>query len=98
MSAGKFLTWRVGDVNITRVAEMGDDPFPRTFMFPAATPELVRRSTADAMARNGDSGPVGVSAPPATAANARTSGGTWIYLAGIVLLIVRILTSAGANR
>jgi len=45
MEAGKFLTWRVGNVSITRVAELGGAPFPSTFMFPEATPELVRRHT-----------------------------------------------------
>ena len=43
MGAGKFLTWRVGGVNITRVAELGGAPFPSTFMFREATPELVLR-------------------------------------------------------
>ena len=43
MSAGKFMRWQVGDVRITRVAELGGQPFPGTFMFPACTPELVRR-------------------------------------------------------
>ncbi|MEK7992496.1 MAG: hypothetical protein AAB403_01705, partial [Planctomycetota bacterium] len=45
MDAGKFLTWRVGDVSITRVAELGGVPFPGTFMFPACTPELVQSHT-----------------------------------------------------
>ncbi len=43
MAEEKFLRWQVGDVRITRVAELGGAPFPSTFMFPAATPELVQR-------------------------------------------------------
>jgi glyoxylase-like metal-dependent hydrolase (beta-lactamase superfamily II) len=39
----KFLSWQVGGVKITRVAELGGEPFPSTFMFPAAIPELVQR-------------------------------------------------------
>ncbi|MBE0614265.1 MAG: MBL fold metallo-hydrolase [Burkholderiales bacterium] len=37
------MSWQVGDVRITRVAELGGAPFPSTFMFPAATPQLVQR-------------------------------------------------------
>ena len=43
MGTGKFLSWQVGGVRITRVAELGGQPFPGTFMFPACTPELVQR-------------------------------------------------------
>ena len=43
MAEGQFLRWQVGDVRITRVAELGGEPFPGKFMFPAATPELVQR-------------------------------------------------------
>ena len=43
MGARKFLRWQIGDVRITRVAELGGDPFPSTFMFPQSTPELVLR-------------------------------------------------------
>ena len=43
MGAGKYLSWQVGGVRITRVAELGGQPFPGTFMFPACTPEMVRR-------------------------------------------------------
>lgn len=43
MGESKFLNWQIGDVKITRVAELGGAPFPSTFMFPAATPELVQR-------------------------------------------------------
>ena len=43
MGADRFMRWQVGDVRITRVAELGGQPFPGTFMFPACTPELVRR-------------------------------------------------------
>ena len=43
MDAGKFLTWQVGDVRITRVAELAGLPFPGTFMFPACSPEMVLR-------------------------------------------------------
>ena len=39
----KFLRWQIGDVKITRVAELGGAPFPSTFMFPASSPELVQR-------------------------------------------------------
>ena len=37
------MSWQVGAVRITRIAELGGQPFPATFMFPAATPELVQR-------------------------------------------------------
>ena len=43
MTAGKFLSWQVGGVKITRVAELGGQPFPGTFMFPACTAAMVRR-------------------------------------------------------
>ena len=43
MDEGGYLRWRVGDVRITRVAELGGAPFPSTFMFPEASPELVQR-------------------------------------------------------
>ena len=43
MGGGKFLTWQVGGVSIIRVAELGGEPFPGTFMFPACTPGLVQR-------------------------------------------------------
>jgi glyoxylase-like metal-dependent hydrolase (beta-lactamase superfamily II) len=43
MAQLKFLRWQVGDVRITRVAELGGEPFPSTFMFPASSPELVQR-------------------------------------------------------
>ena len=43
MDKSKFMTWQIGGVSITRVAELGGAPFPSTFMFPEATPELVRR-------------------------------------------------------
>ena len=43
MAEEKFLRWQVGDVRITRVAELGGAPFPSMFMFPAATTELVQR-------------------------------------------------------
>jgi glyoxylase-like metal-dependent hydrolase (beta-lactamase superfamily II) len=43
MSMCKFLSWQVGGVKITRVAELGGAPFPGAFMFPAATPALVQR-------------------------------------------------------
>ena len=43
MDSGKFLSWQVGEVRITRVAELGGTPYPATFMFPEATPELVLR-------------------------------------------------------
>ncbi len=43
MTDGEFLTWRVGAVRITRVRELGGAPFPGTFLFPDASPELVRR-------------------------------------------------------
>ena len=43
MDAGKYLTWQVGGVKITRVAELAGRPFPGTFMFPACTPEMVLR-------------------------------------------------------
>lgn len=43
MGAGKFISWQVGNVRITRVAELAGIPFPGTFMFPACTPELVLR-------------------------------------------------------
>ncbi|MBE0621775.1 MAG: MBL fold metallo-hydrolase, partial [Burkholderiales bacterium] len=39
----KFMDWQVGKVRITRVAELGGEPFPSTFMFPASSPELVQR-------------------------------------------------------
>ncbi len=39
----KFISWKVGEVRITRVAELGGEPFPSTFMFPASSPELVQR-------------------------------------------------------
>ena len=45
MDGGKFLSWQVGGVKITRVAELGGAPFRPAFMFPDATPELVRRHT-----------------------------------------------------
>src|SRR3990170_2505213 len=43
MDERKFMRWQVGGVRITRVAELGGAPFPSTFMFPEATPELVQR-------------------------------------------------------
>ncbi len=43
MGGGKFLTWRVRGVNLTRVAELDGPPFRSTFMFPEPTPELARR-------------------------------------------------------
>ena len=43
MGKSKFLNWQVGDVRITRVAELAGLPFPGTFMFPACSPELVLR-------------------------------------------------------
>ena len=43
MDAAKFMTWQIGDVKITRVAELGGAPFPGTFMFAQASPELVLR-------------------------------------------------------
>ncbi len=43
MAEGQFLRWQVGDVRITRVAELGGEPFPGKLMFPAATPVLVQR-------------------------------------------------------
>jgi len=43
MDERKFMRWQVGGVRITRVAELGGAPFPGAFMFPEATPELVRR-------------------------------------------------------
>ena len=43
MNASTFLRWNIGDVRITRVAELGGQPFPATFMFPQATPALVQR-------------------------------------------------------
>lgn len=42
-TSGKFNTWQIGDVKITRVAELGGPPFPGTFMFPACTREIVQR-------------------------------------------------------
>ena len=43
MGKDEFLRWQIGDVRITRVAELGGEPFPGTFMFPASSPELVQR-------------------------------------------------------
>ena len=43
MAKHKFLRWQIGDVRITRVAELGGEPFASTFMFPASSPELVQR-------------------------------------------------------
>ncbi len=45
MGLDKFLRWQIGDVRITRVAELAGLPFHSTFMFPESTPELVQRHT-----------------------------------------------------
>jgi len=39
----QFMRWRVGAVRITRVCEIGGAPFPSTFLFRDASPELVQR-------------------------------------------------------
>ena len=45
MGENAFLRWQIGAVRITRVAELGGEPFPSTFMFSASSPELVQRHT-----------------------------------------------------
>ncbi len=43
MADNEFLTWQVGAVRITRVRELGGEPFPGTFLLPDASPALVQR-------------------------------------------------------
>ena len=43
MSDNKFITWQIGAVRITRVRELGGEPFPSTFLFPEASPALIQR-------------------------------------------------------
>lgn len=42
MNTDPFLRWQVGDVKITRVMELGGQPFAGTFMFPQCTPQCVQ--------------------------------------------------------
>ena len=43
MSDSEIMSWQVGAVRVTRVRELGGEPFPGTFMFPDASPALVGR-------------------------------------------------------
>ncbi len=43
MTAGKFMTWQVGAVRVTRVAELAGIPFDSAYMFAQSTPQRVQR-------------------------------------------------------
>jgi glyoxylase-like metal-dependent hydrolase (beta-lactamase superfamily II) len=43
MGDSKFMTWQVGAVRVTRVRELGGEPFPGSFLFPDASAALIQR-------------------------------------------------------